>query len=192
MIRINLIPYRTARRQHQIVQHLSAFAAVLIVGILFTLGLHTYASLQLADLKEETMLLQKQNQDLKQKIGKIENLDHLRADVERKLKIVDRLQEGRFYSLKTLHEIALLIPENVWLTEIKEQGGTLLLTGQAESNKAVAIFMRKLDQSPMFTDVRLDVISRVVVNNLPVRTFSLKVTRKEVTATTSIAGKAAS
>ncbi|WP_167631350.1 PilN domain-containing protein [Mariprofundus ferrooxydans] len=192
MIRINLIPYRTARRQQQIVQHLTAFAAVVIVGILCTLGAHTYASLQLADLKEETMLLQKQNQDLKQKIGKIENLDHLRADVERKLKIVDRLQEGRFYSLKTLHEIALLIPENVWLNQISEQGGSLLLTGQAESNKAVAIFMRKLDQSPMFTDVRLDVISRVVVNNLPVRKFSLKVTRKEVTITTSSTGKAAS
>jgi len=179
MIRINLIPYRTAHRQHQIAQHLSAFFSVVIIAVLLALGAHTYASLQLADLKEETMLIQKQNEDLTQKIGKIENLDHLRADVERKLKIVDRLQEGRFHSLKMLHEIATVIPENVWLKQISDQGGDLVLTGLAESNKAVAIFMRKLDQSTMFSDVRLDVISRVVINGLPLRQFSLKLTRKE-------------
>jgi len=178
MIRINLIPYRTERRQYQIAQHLTVVFGVIIAASLLVLGVHTFASLQLADLKEETMLLQKQNQDLKQKIGKIENLDHLRADVERKLKIVDRLQEGRFHSLKTLNEIAAVIPENVWLDNISDQGGSLVLTGLAESNKAVAIFMRKLDQSLMFSDVRLDVISRVMVNGLPVRKFSLKLTRK--------------
>lgn len=179
MIRINLIPYRTARRQHQIIQHLGTFIAVVIVAALGVLGAHTYSSLQLADLKEQTLQLQQQNQDLKQKIGKIENLEHLRMDVERKLKIVDRLQEGRFHSLRTLHEISLLIPENVWLDEINAQGKDLVLSGQAESNKAVAVFMRKLDQSPLFENIRLNLINRVMIGGLPVRKFSLKVVRKD-------------
>ncbi len=177
MIRINLIPYRAERQQQQTMQHVSAFFAVVVLAALLALGAHTFASLQLADLKEETIAIQKQNDDLKSKIGTIANLASLRSDVERKLKIVDRLQEGRFRSLKTLHAIARVIPENVWLDKIKETGSTIELSGLGESNKAVASFMRKLDMSPLFSDVRLGEIRRVMKGGLPVRRFSLKLTR---------------
>jgi len=179
MIRINLIPYRTERREQQIMQHVTAFFAVVTVAALLALGAHTAASLQLASLQEETMALQKQNEVLKSKIGKIDNLANLRSDVERKLTIVDRLQEGRFRSLKTLHAISVVIPQNVWLDEISDNGSEIALSGLGESNKAVASFMRKLDQSPLFTNVRLGEISRVMINGLPVRRFSLKLARVE-------------
>jgi len=180
MIRINLIPYRDARRQQQIIQHLSIFFALIIVAVLLAMGAHTTASLQLSDLKEETLRVQQQNAELKKKIGKIENLANLRTDVERKLGIVDRLQEGRFRSLKTLNEIAQVIPDNVWIKSIKDGGDTIQLSGLGESNKAVANFMRKLDQSPLFSNIQLLVISRITVDGLPVRTFSLNMTRDDL------------
>jgi len=177
MIRINLIPYRSAKRQQQIMQHLSVFFAVVVVAVLLVMGAQTTASLQLSDLKDETLRVQQQNAELKKKIGKIKNLASLRADVERKLGIVDRLQEGRFRSLKTLHEVAQLIPDNVWIKSVKDGGDKIELSGLGESNKAVANFMRKLDQSPLFTDIQLMVISRITVDGLPVRTFSLNMSR---------------
>jgi len=179
MIRINLIPYRTARRQQQIVRHVSSFVAVLVLAGLLALAAHTMASLQLSDLQEETIVLQQQNIDLKKKIGKIKDLDSLRSNVERKLAIVDRLQEGRFHSLITLHTIATLIPQNVWLRGLSDKGHDIKLSGLAESNKAVAVFMRKLDQSAIFSNVRLGVINRVVVDGLPLRQFSLTLARQE-------------
>jgi len=179
MIRINLIPYRTVRRRSQLVQHVSAFVAVLVLAGLLALGAHTMASLQLSDLKEQTIVLQQQNADLKKKIGKIKDLDSLRSNVERKLGIVDRLQEGRFHSLITLNTIANRIPQNVWLHSMSDKGHKIELSGLAESNKAVAVFMRKLDQSSIFSDVRLGVINRVVVDGLPLRQFSLTLAREE-------------
>ena len=176
MIRINLIPYRVARQQQQTMQHVSIFLGVVVLASLLALAAHTFASLQLADLKEETITVQKQNEDLKSKIGTIANLASLRTDVERKLKIVDRLQEGRFRSLKTLHAVSIVIPENVWLDKITDTGSSIELSGLGESNKAVASFMRKLDKSPLFTNVRLGEISRVMKSGLPVRRFSLKLT----------------
>jgi len=179
MIRINLIPYRVARQQQQTIQHVSIFFAVAVLAALLGLGAHTVASLQLADLKEGIISIQKKNDELKSKIGTIANLANLRTDVEHKLKIVDRLQEGRFRSLKTLHAIASVIPENVWLDKITDTGSNIELSGLGESNKAVANFMRKLDQSPAFSNVRLGVISRVMVDGLPVRRFSLKLAHVE-------------
>ncbi|OIO68600.1 MAG: fimbrial assembly protein [Zetaproteobacteria bacterium CG1_02_53_45] len=189
MIRINLLPYRTARRQQQIMHHVSVFFGVVIIAALLALSVHAASSMQLADLKEETLHLQKQNAELKQKIGKIHNLDALRSDVERKLQTVDRLQEGRFHSLKTLNEIAQVIPDNVWIKSVSSSGSDISLTGLGESNKAVANFMRNLDQSPLFDSVQLAVISRIVVNNLPVRSFNLKFRRLDESKKDAVAHK---
>lgn len=182
MIRINLIPYRAARQQHQILQHLMWFFSTVVLVALLALALHTYTSLQLASLKEQTIALQKQNEDLKSKIGKLDKLDDLRADVESKLKIVDRLQEGRFHSLKTLHAISTVIPENVWLEQIVDKGSDIELAGMGESNKAVANFMRRLDQLPIFSNVRLGEITRIKIDGLPVRRFTLKLARVDEAA----------
>ena len=177
MIRINLIPYRVQRLQQQTMQHITIFLAVVVLSSLFALAVHTFTSLQLAKLKEEMIMVQKQNAELKSKIGTIANLANLRSDVERKLKIVDRLQEGRFRSLKALHAISIVIPENVWLDKISDTGSNIELSGLGESNKAVANFMCKLDKSPLFTNVRLGEISRVMKNGVPVRRFSLKLSQ---------------
>jgi len=177
MIRINLIPYRLARRQQQIMRHIGICFAVITIAGLLDFGAHTIASMQLSDLKEETSMVEEQNATLEEKIGNIKNLDNLRADVERKLQLVDRLQEGRFRSLTTLDAIARIIPENVWLDGIADHGSEIELTGLGESNRAVAVFMRKLDQSGIFANVRLGEINRVQVDGLPLRRFSLRLSR---------------
>jgi type IV pilus assembly protein PilN len=179
MIRINFIPYRMARQQQQIRRHVVIFSGIIVLAAVLSLGAHTIASLKLADLKEETAQLIEKNKELKEKIGKIEHLEALRTAVEHKLKIVDRLQEGRFHSLITLNEIAQVIPKNVWLTSIKDNAAEIGLEGLAESNKAVANFMRMLDQSPLFSNVKLQGINRVKVDGVPVRKFTLNLDRVE-------------
>jgi len=179
MIRINLIPYRTARRQRQILQHIAAALGVVVLAVMVSLGLHTYATTTLSELQQNLTLLTAQNKAMNKKIGKIRNLDKLRADVERKLKLVDQLQYGRFRSLETLLALSHAIPENVWLLNVKDSGGNLELKGLGESNKAVANFMRALDQEKVLTGVNLQVIQRGKVSEMPVRKFSLKMQRIE-------------
>ncbi len=180
MIRINLLPYRAERRKKQILQHLAVLLGLILMtsAVLFSVDL--YKTSELTTLEDEFGSLKSQNDILKKKIGKIRNLDKLRADVERKLELVDRLQEGRFYSLVTLNELANVIPENVWLTEISDNAGAIRLSGLGESNKAVANFMRALDQSEYFTNIGLKTIERTTVGDVPVRQFNL--TMKRVTA----------
>ncbi len=179
MIRINLIPYRVARQQQQISQHLGNFIGVIVLAGVLSMGAHMMASAQLDDLKVEATQLTAKNQELKEKIGKIEHLDALRVEVERKLEIIDQLQKGRFRSLMTLNEIAQVIPKNVWLTSIKDSSEEIGLEGLAESNKAVANFMRMLDRSPLFANVRLHGISRVEMDGMAVRKFTLNLDRME-------------
>lgn len=183
MIRINLLPYRAARRQRQILEHLGIAAGTIIVAILISLVGHWYTSSVISNLEEEYANLKMQNAILMKKIGKIRNLDKLRADVERKLKIVDTLQQGRFRSLITFYELSKAIPENVWLTSVEDTGAEIKLKGLGESNKAVANFMRMLDQSPEFANIRLMIISRKKLGELSLREFDLVLSRENQATT---------
>jgi len=179
MIRINLLPYRNALRQRQILQHIAVALGVVALAVVISLGMHIYASSTLSGLQDDLAQLRHRNQVLSKKIGEIRNLDKLRADVQRKLKLVDQLQHGRFRTLETLISLSRAIPENVWLLTITDSGGEIRLTGLGESNKAVANFMRALDQEPVFANVRLQVIKREQIGSIPVRNFSLTMRRVE-------------
>ncbi|MDQ6968664.1 MAG: PilN domain-containing protein [Mariprofundaceae bacterium] len=190
MIRINLLPYRPERRNKQILQHLGwTFGSIALLGTLLML-VSMYGNGDLADLQTEFGQLQAQNMILKKKIGKIRNLDKLRADVERKLSLVDELQQGRFESFKTLIALSSVIPENVWLNSFVDNAGKLKIVGVGESNKSVANFMRALTQSPLFGGVALGVITRKLTSGVPVRTFNLTLDRlADVTQDSQQGGK---
>jgi len=173
MIRINLLPYRAARRQAQILQHLVVVLGAVALAVLISLTAHWIGSAQLSSLQEDYARIRAENVALQKKIGKIKDLDNLRADVERKLKLVDELQQGRFRSLKTFDAISRTIPENVWLSGVDDKGNSINLNGLGESNTAVANFMRNLEASETFSNVRLQVIARETVNGSVVRRFSL-------------------
>ncbi len=176
MIRINLTPYREARREKQLIRYAALLLIVTVLSITICVVVDRIYSAQFQQLKETSKQLQAQNFRLKKKVGKIRNLASLRDEVEHKLAIIDRLQSGRFHSLNLLHELSVLIPEHVWLREVKDLGRDITLTGVGESNKAIARFMRKLEDSSIFENVRLEEIRRVLIGGVPVRDFSLKIT----------------
>lgn len=177
MIRINLLPYREERCRRYILQHIMTILAALALALLFALGAGLSNGFTLSGFQTKLDSLQAQNKVLNEKLGQVKNMDRLRADVRRKLYLVDSLQHGRFRSLKTLIALSRAIPENVWLLSIRDAGGALRLDGLGESNKAVANFMRALDQEKIFADVRLQVIERQRIGRVPVRKFSLHMER---------------
>ena len=177
MIRINLLPYRTQRRQTKILQHLVVALGVVFVAASLVFTADLIKASELTELEDTFSELKAQNVQLQKRIGKIKDLDKLRTDVERKLELVEELQKGRFYALVTLNKLATVIPENVWLQSIATKEGTITISGLGESNKAVANFMRALDKEAIFSNIALSKITRTNVGNIPVRSFSLTMNR---------------
>ena len=173
MIRINLIPHRAEFRKKQIIEYITVFVSsiLLVIGIIIVIDI--WSTQELTDLKAEQALLKTKNAQLSKKIGELRNLDSLRKDVEGKLQIVDELQAGRFRSFNTLVAIANAIPQNIWLVSLKDNAGSISLTGLGESSKAVANFMRALETSIYFDDVNLTVDKEAEAEGVKVRQFSL-------------------
>ncbi len=173
MIKLNLLPYRAQRWRLQLLKLVVITLSVLFVVIALITTVHLVTSAHLDGLIAKKQALMEENRRLRKKIGKIRNIDRLRKDVESKLAVVDRLQAGRFLSLRALLALSRAIPENVWLNSIKNSRKRIFIQGQGESNNAVAEFMRQLDASPDFTNVNLDVIKRATVDGVKVRRFTL-------------------
>jgi type IV pilus assembly protein PilN len=173
MIRINLIPHRSEFRQKQITEYITVFviSVLLVVGLIVSVDM--WSTQGLTDLQVEQATLRAQNAALRKKTGELSNLDNLRKDVVGKLEIVDELQAGRFRSLNTMNAIALAIPQNIWITSLSDKSGGLSLSGFGESSQAVANFMRALEVSLSFDDVRLAVDQEAVSGGVSVRKFAL-------------------
>ncbi|MDQ6987064.1 MAG: PilN domain-containing protein [Mariprofundaceae bacterium] len=177
MIRINLLPYRDERRQRQIVRYLAvAFFAIGITSLL-VLAAHSYASMQLADTQARLQDVRAKNNALVAKIGELSKFKEVQAEVQKKLDLMNKLQQDRFRSLYTLLGLSSAIPRNVWLTQVKESTGKIRLSGLAKSNRAVSTFMRALEKEKAFSGVNLKLIKRQRVKGVALRSFSLTMQR---------------
>ncbi|RMH50436.1 MAG: fimbrial assembly protein [Zetaproteobacteria bacterium] len=189
LIRINLLPYRELRWRLKLLKMVSVAAAVFLSVVVLIVTVHLVTRSHLDRLVAEEQALQEENRRLKRKIGKIRNIDKLRADVEAKLGVIDTLQEGRFRTLRLLLAISQAIPENVWVDSIRDDGKRFSIHGRGESNNVVAEFMRQLDASPSFANVRLDVIRRSEVGGVRVRSFELSMEPVDLATPTEKGGR---
>ncbi|MDX8391790.1 MAG: PilN domain-containing protein, partial [Mariprofundaceae bacterium] len=171
------LPYRDARRQHQILRYIVVGLAALGITSLLIFAAHSYESMQLADAQTRLQDIRTKNAALKAKIGELSKFKEVQTEVQKKLDLVDKLQQGRFRSLQTLLGLSASIPKNVWLTKVKESSGRISLSGLGKSNRAVSAFMRALEKEKAFFGVDLKLIKRQRVNGVPLRSFSLTMKR---------------
>ena len=171
MIRINLIPHRAEFRKKQIIEYITVFSVAVVSTLLLIVLVDIWETQTLTELQEEQAMLRTRNDELSKKIGELRNLDALRKDVESKLQIVDELQEGRFRSLKTMQAISESIPQNVWIDQMQDDDGKLVMSGFGESSQAIANFMRAVELSNYFADVALQFDQEFLMDDAAIRKF---------------------
>jgi len=177
MIRINLLPHRDEHRRNQILQYILVALAALVLTIVLLLSSYSWSSIQLDDAEDRLQTVQDENRAIKIKIGKLSKFKEVQAEVQSKLDLVDTLQRGRFRSLESMQGLSVAIPKNVWLTDVKDSGGKISISGLGESNRAVAAFMRALENQKIFSGVNLQLIKRESRGGVALRSFSLTMNR---------------
>lgn len=173
MIRINLLPYRPARRQQWVQQIIIAWAAAGVIAAAlvfwFDLGLQS----QIEELASQKSANETTIAELDKKLTQISDLDQKKKEIKERLAAVDRLRHQRLVSLHLLDDVSRAIPEKVWLISMVTKGTDLMLTGNARANSDVADFMRHLNQSAYIEDVTLTQVNQSVTDQ-KVKGFTLK------------------
>ena len=165
MIRINLLPFRAARKKENIRRQISVFALsvvclALLMGFVFLNLSRTVAALE-ADMSSKKKELATYAETTK----KIEVLKKKIAEVRAKLNVIKELESKKTGPVLLLDELSMAVPkEKLWLTALNEKKGILTLQGTAMDNDTVALFMTNLENAKHVVSVDLQTAK---LKNLP-------------------------
>lgn len=179
MIRINLLPFRAARRKENIRRQISIFFLGLILSILIMLVYSMMLGTKIGKLETK---LAKTKEDLKIYEKKAKEVDEMKKQLEllkMKMDVIASLEKNRKIPLEMLDEMTRsIIPKRMWLTEMVS-GATLELKGFAIDNQTVADFMKNLEKSEFYSSVNLkSTKQQIFQNNLDLRFFEVTCEKK--------------
>ena len=178
MIRINLLPREEKAQRHSgvsfkvgdlVIPGVMLLAAGLVIAGT-SLSQHSHS----AKLSRDIADVEAQSRALQPQIERVNRLAQERAELDLRLGIINRLEKGRTQSVRLMDELARCVPDHLWLSGSTQEGsGSLQLEGVTFSNLVVSDFMSRLERSPMFANVELEVAERGSVEQRDVVKFRL-------------------
>jgi type IV pilus assembly protein PilN len=181
MIRINLLPYRTARKKENVRRQLSLFALMLIVllAVLFYVNIHLGAKIKKLDrqIDQTQAELDRYNQ-INAEIAEIKKkLETLRQKMAVMAKLeADRHEPARL--MDTMTEV--IIPKRMWFTHLEYSNDRVSIKGVALDNKTVADFMVRLEKCGLFSSVSLGTLKKAQIQQSNFKSFEISCTKKPV------------
>ena len=156
MIKINLLPFRAARKRENIKRQLIVFALTIVFCLLVGGYFFINLSGELRGLKDKEVELNKELATYKRTLNKIKTLEKKIKEINAKLAVIKKLERGKTGPVLLLDEIATAVPKDkLWLSSLSEKRGTLSLTGTAMDNETVSLFMDNLKASDHIGEVDL-------------------------------------
>ena len=193
MIRVNLLPWREARRKAHNLQFFILMGMVAGLAASIVLLVHGYYATRISTQTERNRFLKEENTKLDKEIEEIVKLkEEIQALLSRK-QVIETLQGDRAQTVYLLEQMVRQTPDGVYLKSIKQTGAKVNLTGYAQSNARVSTLMRNFEASPYLEHPDLVEIKAVNVNNKRLSEFVLNVSikRQQPEAAKGEAGKAA-
>jgi type IV pilus assembly protein PilN len=155
MIRINLLPVKELEAESVRRRELTIGGAVLAVAFLVMGGVHFFQWREQSRLENELTDLRGEIQALNVKVKEVGDLQNKIKDLRGKNKIFEDLSKKRVGPVRVLESLAVATPTSLWLTELRENGGNVVINGLAMDNQSIAEFMRALAKSKYFNNVDL-------------------------------------
>jgi len=176
MIKINLLPFRAARKKENIRRQISIYVLTLIFVFLLSGYAWWHYSSTLSRLEEEKTRKKKELASYSETTKKIKAIKNKIIQIEAKLKVIKGLEEKKTGPVLLLDEISAAVPKDkVWLNALAERNGILTLKGTARDNDTVALFMTNLEKAPHIKSVDLGstVLKVLKKRNLNLTDFQL-------------------
>ena len=92
---------------------------------------------------------------LKKIIGEVNQLEKQKERLRKQLGVIEKLERGKRGPVHVLDELSANIPKRVWIKTFREKRGTLDIDGTGLENADISEFLRSLQKSKYFSDVRL-------------------------------------
>ena len=178
MIKINLLPVREERRRLGARQEQMFFALVMILTFIGVYYWHSTTNSRIKDLNVQITQTDKDIARLSKIVKEVEKYKADKIVLEGKIAVIDKLKTFRQVQVHYMDELNKALPSQVWLEFYQQKGEILVLRGKSLSTDDIAGFMRNLEASAYFEDIRLDQTSQKELSvgdrKMKVNDFSLR------------------
>ncbi|OHR44752.1 pilus assembly protein PilP [Neisseria sp. HMSC064F04] len=162
LIKINLLPYREEIKQRKRQQ----FKILMLSSLLIGVGLSAIAYLAInnaiSDQESRNTFLEAEITKLDNDLGEIKKLQQEKENFLAKKQKVEELQEKRSQAAYIIDSLNVVIPDNTYITSLDAENPTSYkITGRAISDNKIAMFMRSLPSTGIFTQPELLEIKKI-------------------------------
>ena len=182
MIRINLLPFRAARKKENVRRQISvfllSFALIIIAVVYWNIWLGNRITKSKARNQDTIVQIAKY-----EKINKeIAQIKKALSNLEQKIKVIETLEGGRKDAVNLMESMTeLIVKERMWFTSLNVQGDIITVQGIALDERTIADFMKNLEGSGTgpYTNVTLKSIQQKQIKNknLNLKSFNVTMTR---------------
>jgi type IV pilus assembly protein PilN len=176
MIRINLLPFRAARKKENVRRQASVFllslALVIIVATWFNYGLSSKIKTLDKQIKETKVEVEKYNK-INKEIAGIKNKLNI---LNKKIKVIKSLDLTRKAPVELLDDMSKLVVEKqMWLTGLQANAGNVIIRGIALDNPTIAEYMTRIESSGRYKNVKLLTITQdTSVKGMKLKRFEIR------------------
>jgi type IV pilus assembly protein PilN len=175
MIRINLLPFRAARKKENIRRQVFIFFSLLVLIVLALLYYNMILGQKINTLQSD---VDSTRAELNRAMKAAKEVDQIRSQIEtleKKMEIIAKLEKDRTAPVEFAEEMSrLVVAKRMWLISLQEDFESVKMGGFALDNKTVAVFMRNLESSPLFASVNLQQLQQVQRDQISLKTFSIE------------------
>jgi len=192
MIRINLLPYRAARRKENIRKQSSifffSFLLVVVIGLFYNMRLQKKIDNLNTTIKNDEIMLAKFEKQAKE-VDRIKNAFN---NLEKKTGVIKSLEIKRKAAVCLLDNMTKVVAEHtsisgsdslsdkddtpvkrLWFTNFQAKGNNVGIKGIAMDNKTVADFMTRLENSKLYKNVNLKTLKQQKITKLNLKNFDI-------------------
>lgn len=196
MIRINLLPFRAARKKENIRRQVT----IVLLSIFLVILVMLYFNIS---LKNKIEALDAKVESTKKQIALVEKqakeVDRIKKEfdkLKKKIQVIKNLETNRKASVLLLDNMTKMVVEKtsiseldesegkdikpekrLWFTNFSAKGNNINIKGIALDNKTVADFMTRLEISGIYKNVNLKTLKQQKVNKLKLKSFEITCTR---------------
>jgi type IV pilus assembly protein PilN len=193
MIRINLLPYRAARRKENIRKQIGifSFSLLVVLAILLFYNMRLQKKIDSLNTKiaENKTILAKYESQARE----VDRIKKAFNNLENKTKVIKNLETKRNDAVYLLDNMTKLVAEHtlsssgsdsfsdkdntpvkrLWFTNFEAKGDNIGIKGIAMDNKTVADFMTRLERSNLYKNVNLKTLKQQKTTKLNLKSFDI-------------------
>jgi len=190
MAYINLLPWREEALRVKQKEFFMILAASCLVAFALILSVNLYFQARVDGQVVRNQFLKHEIQKLDIQIAEIKTLNEKKADLQKRIDVVEQLQRSRNVGTQILDEIAKIIPTGVYITRLEKQGNSIEITGKSESNNHLANMIRAIELSDLFTDATPESITADDGSGKLLSSFKMRVTIQGLVNDSNLNGRA--